>query len=346
MLGALIAFHLLTAASPDPFGFFSPTVVTTASERQRVAAGEPIARAIPSRAMEVAIFAAVAVNVDGDRLVAWMLRIEELKKSRYVLAIHRFSNPPRLEDLATLELDDVDLSAIQACRPGRCRLKLSAAEMSDLQKAASEARGDWKAALQNRFRQLVLARVTAFLANGSVAPYNDHARQVRSSDEFARLVDHSAFLFAHAPQIGQFLRSGSVRRPSGVESFVYWSKEQLGNRPVISVTDVNIFRSQTPGLPDVLVAGREIYSTHYVDASFSLTALMQGESGKPNYLMYTNRSSVDVLGGGVLGGVFRWALQRRLKSEAGNVLQNLRKRLESGLPPGAPGVVRLQPRQP
>ena len=72
---------------------------------------------------------------------------------------------------------------------------------------------------------------------------------------------------------------------------------------------------------------------------------MRGEAGKPNYLTYTNRSAVDVLGG-TFGGFVRWVLQRRLRAEAGNVLQNLRKRLESGLPSPAPGVVRLQPRQP
>jgi hypothetical protein len=344
MLGVLIACHLLTAGSPDPFAFFSPTVVMTADERQRLAAGGSIARAIPATETEVAIFTAVPINIDGDRLVAWMLRIEELKKSRYVLAIHRFSNPPRLDDLASFTLEDADLSAIRACRPGRCRFNLSAAEMSDLQQSASEAHGDWKAAVQNRFRQLVLARVAAFLADGSVAPYNDQAREVRPSEEFVKLVEHSTFLFEHAPQIAQFLRSGSTRRPPGVESFLYWSNERLGNRPIMSVTDVNIFRSRTPGLPDVLVAGRGIYSTQHVDASFSLTALMRGESGQPNYLAYTNRSSVDVLNG-MLSGLVRWVLQRRLTAEAGNVLQNLRKRLESG-PPPAPGVVSLLTRQP
>ena len=49
--------------------------------------------------------------------------------------------------------------------------------------------------------------------------------------------------------------------------------------------------------------------------------------------MYVNRSQVDVLHG-MFAGIIRWFMQRRLKAEAANVLQGLRRRLESGeLPP-------------
>jgi hypothetical protein len=41
---------------------------------------------------------------------------------------------------------------------------------------------------------------------------------------------------------------------------------------------------------------------------------------------------------GIFAGIIRWFMQRRLKAEAANVLQGLRRRLETGEPP--PVIVR------
>jgi hypothetical protein len=101
-LGILLtprALCVLAAPSPiDPFSFFQPSVTVTAGDRSKMDDGHPVAHVVAGRDSEVGVWAAVPVNVDGDRLVAWMRRIEELKKSSYVPAIGRFSNPPRLDD--------------------------------------------------------------------------------------------------------------------------------------------------------------------------------------------------------------------------------------------------------
>jgi hypothetical protein len=333
MLTALLTLQIITtAASADPFAFFQPSFTITADDRRQLDRGEPIARVLPAKNLEVAVLAAVPVNIDGDRLVAWMRRIEELKKSAYVLAIRRFSDPPRIEDLADLTLDDEELSEILACRPGRCGVKLSVSEMATLQRAAAEAGNARKAALQEEFRRVVLERVNAYLSDGLIGPFENHGDKIWPAQEFARLVDHSTFLVDHLPDFAEQLRAGPRSRRPGTESFLYWSKERVANRPITSVTHVNIIRGDDAGSPDVLVAGKEIFSTHYINASLGLTALMRGEPGGPNYLVYVNRSQVDVLHG-MFAGIIRWFMQRRLKAEAATVLQGLRRRLESGEPP-------------
>src|SRR5689334_25161 len=88
----------------DPFAFFQPSLTITASERAQLSSGHPFARVLETEGPEVGVFAVAPVSVDGDRLVAWERRIEEFKKSSQVLAIGRFSDPPRIEDLANLEL--------------------------------------------------------------------------------------------------------------------------------------------------------------------------------------------------------------------------------------------------
>ena len=91
MLIALLALQALAAVpNADPFEFFQPSVTVTVDDRRQLDRGEPIARVLPGQDLEIAVFAAVHVDIDGDRLVAWMRRIEELKKSSYVLAIGRF----------------------------------------------------------------------------------------------------------------------------------------------------------------------------------------------------------------------------------------------------------------
>ncbi len=343
MLAALLALQALVAppngeaaASPngDPFAFLRPSVTVSADDRRHLDAGEPAAHTVDGQGLELAVFAVVPVNVDGDRLVTWVRRIEELKKSPYVLAIGRFSSPPRIEDLAGLSLDDNELSAVRRCHPGSCALKLSAGEMTDLQNAAAAAPDDWKAAVQQAFRRAVLQRVQKYLADGQVPPYEDQTPVVEPAMRFRAVLDHALFLGEHLPRVAEHLRRYPPTTAADIESFLYWSKERLGNKATISVTHVNIVRSHDPGLPDAFVAGKEIYCTHYVNASLGLTALVRGAPGGPNYLVYVNRTEVDVLGG-TFSGLIRWFLQRRLKAEAGGVLGGLRKRLESGDPPAA-----------
>lgn len=335
MLIALLALHIFAAnAGHDPFVFFQPSVTLSADDRRRLDHGEPIARTVPGEDGEVAVFAAVPIAIDGHRVVAWMRRIEALKKSAYVAAIGRFSDPPRIQDLAALALDDDELAEIIACRPRDCSLKLSAGEMTRLAAAAANAKHDWKAALQHEFRCVVLERVTTYLADGhgALAPYDNQKGQVHPDARFAALLGHSVFLTTRMPEFAEHLRGYPRTRMPEVESFVYWSKERLAGKAIVSATHLSILLSRDPGLPETLVAGKEIFATHYVNASFGVTAVLRGEPGGPNYLTYLNRSEVDVLGG-VFGGLVRWMVQRRLKAEAAEVLQGLRKRLEGGEPP-------------
>jgi hypothetical protein len=139
------------------------------------------------------------------------------------------------------------------------------------------------------------------------------------------------FLIGGAPQFAEYLDQYPRAPISEVESFIYWSKERLDGKAIISATHVSILRSTDNRLPDALVAGKGIFATHYVNASLGLTALMRGRPGSPNYLAYVNRSDVDVLGG-LFGGLVRVFMERRLKKEASTVLLGLRQRLESGDP--------------
>ena len=148
---------------------------------------------------------------------------------------------------------------------------------------------------------------------------------------FPSLLNRSSFLTGSAPRFAEYLDRYPGAPIEGVESFMYWSKERLDGKAIVSATHVSILRSTDGRLPDALVAGKGIFATHYVNASLGLTAVIRGRHGSPNYLAYVNRSEVDVVGG-FFGGLVRAFMERRFKKEASTVLLVLKQRLESGDP--------------
>jgi hypothetical protein len=230
-------------------------------------------------------------------------------------------------------LDDEDLSAIRRCRRDGCDLKLAGPEMDDLRQTLAEAGGDWKPVLQDAFRRLVLRRVEGYLKNGHAAlpGYEDKDGPLSLGARFSAILNASPFLMDGAPRFAEYLDRYPHAPIPGVTSFVYWSKERIDGKAVVGATHVSILRSADDRLPSVLVAAKGIFATHYVNASLGVTAVVPGEPGSPNYLVYVNRSEVDVLGG-LFGRVVRLIVERRVKKEASRVLVGLRERLESGPP--------------
>lgn len=322
-----------SAHDNDPFAFFRPSVLTSDADRQRLGMGGTVARVVAGRQHAIAVFTATPLDADGDRFVRWMRHITALKKTEYVEAIGRFSSPPRIEDLSALTLDATDLKDLEHCRPQECGLKLSGAEIGALQRALAE-RGDPKAAAQDAFRRLVLTRVEGYVANGhrALADYEDRRTPVSLGATFSGLVDQSLFLRQQLPAVADFLVQWPDAPLPRIESFFYWSKERLGAKAIVSVTQVSILRGDGVATPDAIAVGKQIFATHYMDGSLSVTALVGDGQRSPRYLAYLNRSDVDVLGG-FWGGLVRRVLERRLRSEAPGILQALRTRLESGDPP-------------
>jgi hypothetical protein len=339
LLSAALAVLGAAAQAPrsaDPSAFFHPTVALSAAERARLDKGESLVRVVPVRGPEVAIFSAARIAVGGERLAAWVNRIAAFKHGPYVPAVARFSDPPRLEDLAALTLDDDDLEGLRRCRPGDCDLKLNDEEIARVRQAVTAAGAAWKDALPDVFRRLLLARAERYLAAGltGIPPHHDQSAPVHLSAEFEGLFDRSPFLALRRPPLAAHLRDFPRAADPSIDSFLYWSKELLGGKPIIGINHVSVAR-QTPrdDLPEVIVVAKQIYATHYMTGSLAITTITGNET-TGRYLMYLNRTRVDVLSG-FFGGLVRRVMERRLRNEAGEVVQALRRRLESGPPPAA-----------
>ena len=347
VVAATIASSLTVTATPqapgaDPFAFFRPWILVTDSERLRLAGDDVVVRTLPVDDGHLAVFSAARLRAAPDRLVAWTRAIDELKRNPMVLALRRFSDPPMLDDLSGMTLDDSELDAIRKCEPGRCDVKLTASDMASLRGVIPDAGAEWKPAVQEEFRRLVLARVNLYSGSGlpALSPYADRPRAATPRDAFAALVARSPYLGRAFPEFANLLVNAGVPPANVAESFLYWSKERYGaGKNVITVTHVQILRPESaddPSLPKVLVAGKQIFSTHYTDSSLGLTTVVCEPEPGACYLVYLNRSRVDLLGG-FFGGMRRAVMARRIESDTPGILREMRRRLEGGTP-GRGGV--------
>lgn len=326
-----VFFAAITAAAPipeDPFAFLSPDVVVSRVERERLDRGETVVRVLPGRDGFLSLSALIRVDANGDRLTAWARRVEALQKGKYVPEIGRFSSVPRLDDLDGLTLDAEDLDEMRQCRPGDCGVKLSAAEMGLLRGTRDRAE------LALVFRRALVQRATDYLERGDVsaAPYHDHKTPVEPAEIFTELLKRLEFFRRHLAYYADYLHQYPAGRDQHMtDSFLYWSKETLGMKPIISITHFSVARFDTAGVPDAVVVAKQVYATHYKDAAVTMTAI--AGSGSNRYLVYVNRARVDAFQG-FFGGVVRRVVERRVKAEAPAILVGLRKRLESGEPNG------------
>lgn len=322
------------AVSGSPFRWLAPEVTVSGAELRRLE-GDGVVKTLPSRKGELAVFTATRLNASPDVFVAWIRRIDALKRGPAIPAVGRFSDPPTLRDLDGLVLDQRDLDAIRQCRPGDCKVKLSAEEIEMIRRVVPEGGDD---AIQVAFRRMLLARLNAYRAGGletAPAPAT-RSDAPKPSDVFAALVANSPYIGRADPRLLAWLENPQGPERANVESFFYWSKEYYtSGKPVVSLIQVGITRG-TPGgeAPEVLVAGKHLYSTRYLNGTLTLTGLVRDPASGSLYLAYIHRAQLDLLKG-FFGGIARAIVQSRIVDNGPRLLGVLRTRVESGPPPPA-----------
>jgi len=335
LVAALVAgaaAAVVAGGGVEPFAFLTSDIRLDFDDRDRLDAGKAVVKVLPGAGLDLAVVAAARTDAPPDRLIAWTSDIAALQQGRYVSVIARFSDPPRIDDLDALALDESDLSDLRSCRPGDCGIKLSAGEIARLQQHIG-VHADWKGEVQLEFRRVVLDRVVAYLADGDfgLPPYNDDPMPVVADVEVAALIDRLGLITPRLPGLAAYLQLfPRVDHPNVVESFLYWSRETLGVKPITSVTHVTLLRSEAAGWPSALVISKQVLATHYRNGAVSVTAI--AGSGAQQYLVYLHRSHVDMLQG-LFGGLVRRVIERRVRDEAPALLNRVRGRLEGGEPP-------------
>jgi hypothetical protein len=325
---------IITSQSHDPFSFLSPTVEISAADRARVEAGETVVNIVPANRAEIATVAMSQTSMTPERLVQWWNDIEHLKAGLGALRVQRLSPAASVEEFSALELPEEDLRDIRDCHPGACNVKLTVPEMERMRREMRGAGAGWMARGKAVFREIARDRVAGYLAGGldALAPYADGHGESSRAVAFASLIANSAFL-NRIPALKSLIVGHDIAAP-GATSFIYWSVEEQGTKPIASATHTSIVTAADPAHPAVLIAGKQIYATHYSSTSLNIVALVRRPEpgGAPYYLVVVNRSTIDAAGG-LFGGVTRHVIETRTRRDAPALFTKLRRKIEAGPPP-------------
>lgn len=315
-------------AGTGDLAFLRPWFEADQNDRETLAQRGVVVRALPAVDRQIGIIAVTPIAIGPEAFVSRM-RAGGGVKHADLLSGH-FSDPPVLDDLAPVTLDDGDLDRLRRrCRPGDCRLNLADDEMAAVQRALASNGPGSSAATQQAFRQVVLDRTRRYLKGGlDVLPeYHDRSTPVQPAAIFTEILRHSHYLRTRMPRVALHLEKFPHADGAGVESFLRWSRAVINDKVVIMVSHVSIVRpAPAPGLPAVLVTGKQVYASRYMNGELTLTMLFEDE-GSPAYLVHVNRSELDELGGS-FSGIKRSLIVGRIKHEAVGALASLRDGLE------------------
>jgi hypothetical protein len=317
-------------SSPQLETFLRQQLQFSDQEIDDVRNGKAVARILPSEKQEVAVFGIVLVRTPTDFFVDRFRDIESYKKGTSVPLVKKFSNPPRIEDLKQLTIDDADLHALRKCKVGDCGVKLPSEAILRLQREIDWSSPDAGQQATELGRAVLLRYVERYLAGGNeqLSEYSDKKQPLHLAEQFDAILRASPYIFHYDSEFYEYLRDYPKKKLDAVEDFLYWSKEKFGLKPVVSVTQVSIFRKPEIGL--TLIASKQIYASHYFEASLGLTvALVANQNAKPSfYLLYFNRSRSDALHGG-FSGLARGLVKNRARIGVRENLERVRRSVEA-----------------
>jgi hypothetical protein len=303
----------------------------TAEDVARVEAGQTAVRTdLSADEFEIVGVGAVKIRAPRDRVVNHYGQMISYVDGKVTQAFGRFSSPPALSDVEAMAFDAGDVEALKACRVGDCDVRLGGATLSELRSSIDWGAPKYAEDVQRYVRQRAVAYVTDYQQRGDAAliTYDDRARPVSLRKHWQQLLANSPRLQQLVPQLRDYLAQYPARPLPGARDVFYWSKEDFGLKPIVSIVHGVIY--EPPDKPDrVYVVQKQLYANHYYDASFAMgTVLTTVENNaRVSYLLYTNRSRGDLLKGG-FGGLRRNVARRQVQSAAEQTLMTIKQTLE------------------
>jgi hypothetical protein len=264
----------------------------TPKEISRMLKGDIIAKKLETRdKRDVAVLGAMLLDVPPVATVDAARDIKTFKQGKEILGVDKFvSYDP--DELKALTLQDDEIMTLGNCRIHKCDYKLPGAWIEKLRNEK-----DKKQRIQ-LFRILLAEYAKDYSSRGSKAilNYEGTKHPVPVQKEFESILEYSSYLKRLAPDFYQYLKEYPDKEPAGTENFIYWSREKFGFKPVTNLTHVSMYQWSHSDFSGYMIASRQIFADHYYDASLGLTILIDR---KPHgsYLIYINRSRIDMLGG-------------------------------------------------
>ena len=331
----------LAQTSVDAFRkLLSEQAAFTTADFSAIERGQIVAKLLPVKnSREVAVCGVVRLQVPQEVFLQFSRDSVAQQNNHAILQIGKFSSPPTIDDLQTLTLENRDIEDLKRCTVGDCSLKMSAAMIEHVRNEVNWNAPDYPVQATLVFRQMLLDYVRDYLARGTGAlmKYSDRSLGVNLDEEQRSLLDASLYFNQFAPEFTGYLRSFPRPALASAENSIFWSKIKFGLKPVITITHVVIYKRPANTAPQVLVASKQIYADHYFDSSLALSAFINFPgtgASHDSYLLYTNRSRADALGG-LFSGLKRSLVESEAVGSLETILQEQKLKMESSS--GQPG---------
>jgi hypothetical protein len=318
--------------APDPAfdGFLRQRLRLTGAQMDAIDRGEAVTlevRATVDR--EIALAGVVHIAAPAERLVSLVRDIERFESGDGFLATRRISDPPALDDFASLALPAEDVEALRKCRPGRCDVKLGQGAFDRLREIDWRAQ-DVTAQVNSLARQMAFDYVRAYQAggNGELAVYLDSGRPQFVAEEFASLTRRLQDLPDPTPALAEYLVGyPRAERAPGLEEFLYWSLGDFGLKPVVRLNHVVI--QPGSGRTRWVIATKQLYASHYFQTALELRALVDDARapGRAHYLVVYNVARSDGLTG-LFGGVVKGKARDASRKGLAKALSATKRRCE------------------
>jgi hypothetical protein len=326
---AIVSMAAAPVLTPERETYLRRHLGFSAGEVGAVNRGQVVARMLATRdRREFAVVGVVRVRVPTAFIVDSFRDIVAFKQSDLVLQVGRVSAVPTTDDFASLIVDEDDVDDLRWCEPGDCGLRLTQNQIARFGSI------DWRSgrardAAGHMLRDVLREEAAAYVASGAagLGAYADKRTALDRGRVVSGLLQNTPSLTEPYPEFREYLAKYPTARLEPVDSFLYWSREKFGFRPVVSLTHVAIYRPGGDPAAGALIASRQVYATHYFDASVAVTTVSDGgEAGA--LMMYLNRTQAS-LPGGLFSPLARSIARSKTRSGLEEQLGQTRTRLEA-----------------
>ncbi len=323
---ALLVSAIAAAIPQDSLPFLRKYIRASDADLRRLERGEVLTKTLEAPdGKEVTSFGVIRVTCTADTFATRLRDIERFKASEYVLQIGRFNTAPSLEDVGSLVLDPGDRDAMRSCKRGSCGLRLPSDVMDRFRSAIPWGTPAETEAAAGAMRQFLVDEARTYVTGGSaaLADYADRAGTVPRAAAFRLLLRPSPFEAEYQPELFRYL--DEFPRPAeGMDSFLYWSREKFGLKPVISISHSTLQRRD--GV--VVFGSKQVYASHYFESSLGMALFVPVAGASYGYVTYLNRSRVDTLRG-FLAPLARVVAARRARDGLERMLIDVKRKLET-----------------
>jgi len=323
-----------TDNSAEPARFFREFVGLNDDQIREIREGRAVAKILDApTADQVFVFGSVYIRSTAERYLKFASDIDALRKLPSYLELRKFSDPPRLADLAGFILDDEDFKQLKNCKAGHCEVQLPTEAMEEFQRSVNWSAPDAADQANHLAQQMALQALLNYQQGGNAAlgTYRDKNHPAVVADTFAALLSRSKALPVYLPELREYLLNYPKAESSGIQSEFYWEKVNFGLKPTLRMVQAIIYQGKSSTEPAYAVAVKQLYASHYFESALDLSVCVKDTEhrNQAGFYLITLKGSQQAGLTGLKGGIVRKVAVDKTRSSLEKALASIKQKLES-----------------